>query len=409
MSVKFADRDNVFRNGVATEEAQSGEEPVEASGEKRGEGEGTEPHAALKEEHTFELEAGHMYNNFENDGDADNTELAGATSFDTDGELAASLWMLDRKPAAATDAGNTEVAPASGTDKQPSNRTLTTGDVLKHSRAFGDVLEMPNGDKLVFGKKDADTGYNWAMISNGRYLKFGRGIIQQTDPPTYARDIFDGKNLVAHTSEKEGTFTMTFPKSKDRIVFDKEGIISVERNGKVETVRQLNPPKPSAMSTDLIKDEQSKDETDKGTSTLEDWIIKKYKDAKEREEQGKKDLVESTSKAMRTGHLEGIQKSLTAAYDAFKGDGIKFRDAALELAAKMKDGGFTVRVGWNKLAIHREGSPYGVEFTIDGALPFELERKETRVSIQVYDWITKKDVDAKANNVIKSFIAIKKQ
>lgn len=113
------------------------------------------------------------------------------------------------------------------------------------------------------------------------------------------------------------------------------------------------------------------------------------------------ELLRASKDAFRTGKLDDLQNSIKNAFEKCNGDGSKFQKFGEELAEQMKKEGITVKVGKNSMSVHREGSPYGVEFKADANLDFKTGKVKADVSAQAYDWVSKKDVNVKAEDVIK--------
>ncbi len=114
-----------------------------------------------------------------------------------------------------------------------------------------------------------------------------------------------------------------------------------------------------------------------------------------------KRLASDLSKAITSGKPEQVSTLMRSAREACGGDPKKVAALGDELSKLLSDKGFDVKYGSDTgiINIHKQGSEYGVAF--------ELARY-TRAGLsdyreQTYDWVTKRDVDTKADEVISSF------
>lgn len=103
------------------------------------------------------------------------------------------------------------------------------------------------------------------------------------------------------------------------------------------------------------------------------------------------DRVRVTRGAIRGGNVEAVSESVKQAFEKYNGDGTKFKKYAEELGRQLTSEGVSIKAGKTGFSIHRDGSPYGIEFAIDGNLDFQTGLIVSKVVGQPYDWQTKRD------------------
>lgn len=125
-------------------------------------------------------------------------------------------------------------------------------------------------------------------------------------------------------------------------------------------------------------------------------------------QQGVRSTASDTAAAVRSGNAESIAQSLRGAFDTVKGNPQQFSKFNRELAAQLQRDGIIVKFdksGRTGVSLHKEGSPFGVEFTV-------RENEQTgkpEVSAQTYDWATKRDVERPSTDVLKEMTSEKSE
>lgn len=117
-----------------------------------------------------------------------------------------------------------------------------------------------------------------------------------------------------------------------------------------------------------------------------------------------KEVATDAAKAIRTGDMDKFQETLKTAFEQSKGDPKELLKFSRELQSELKKDGVTVKFKEshegpvNQLALHREGSPFGVDFQI------KKNGDKVDVKSQAYDWESKRDVDQPATDVVKDLV-----
>jgi hypothetical protein len=106
--------------------------------------------------------------------------------------------------------------------------------------------------------------------------------------------------------------------------------------------------------------------------------------------------------AARGGDVTKLQQSLKTAFEQLGGDQAAFKAFGQQLAKDLGKDGITVKAGNGVMSMHRDGSPTGVEFKMDGKVDFQTGKVKADVKAQTYDWVTKKDVPGNAADALKS-------
>ena len=113
------------------------------------------------------------------------------------------------------------------------------------------------------------------------------------------------------------------------------------------------------------------------------------------------DIARDAAGAVRGGDAEVLVQLMKNAFDSVNGDKTEFVKFGRELASQLRAAGFAVKFEHpdGRLSIHREGSPHAVQFrmTRDSA------NGKVEVRTMAYDWLTKNDIDKRAEDVIADF------
>ncbi len=115
------------------------------------------------------------------------------------------------------------------------------------------------------------------------------------------------------------------------------------------------------------------------------------------------EMVRTTKHAAKTGDFDSLKNSLRGAFEKCHGDGTKFEKYGRQLAHQLDKENIHVKANQRGFSIHQEGSPYAVEFRVDGNLDFKTGVVRGEVTAQAYDWKTKENVhQISAAEVIKN-------
>lgn len=103
--------------------------------------------------------------------------------------------------------------------------------------------------------------------------------------------------------------------------------------------------------------------------------------------------IESISEALQSGDYDGLKSTIEKAFEGARGNIQQFEKFSEQLQEELADQGYDVKFGRNRLSIHEQGSPNGVEFTLSGDMNVQTGEFSGKARAQAYDWNTKQDVN----------------